>query len=188
MDSKPLNPDARSLEEAFFARQNAKLLERLRETGERDERRAALRAAIPNADVALIDHLEDLGLGAETVLAITLVPLALVAWADGSIDAKERKAILDAAPERGIAPGSPAHELLVSWLETKPGAELVETWRRYVRGVWEQLNESERTALRSRMLGMARGVAEAAGGFLGMGNKVSAAEQAVLDDMTATLS
>jgi len=184
----PHQTDAYALEEAFFARENAKLLERLREQAAQEKRREALRAVMKNADDALLDRLTALGIGPETALAITLVPLAAVAWADGAIDLKERRAILDAAEERGVAPGAPAHALLVSWLERRPGSELIEMWRRYVRTIWAELSPGERDDLRNRMLGLARGVAEAAGGFLGLGNKVSPAEQAVLDEIAKTLA
>jgi len=187
MTEHPTSTDARTLENAFFARENAKLLERLRQKAAVEERRQALRAVMPNADDALLDHLSELGIGPETALAVMLVPLAAVAWADGSIDARERQAILMAAAERGVAEGTPAHALLVSWLETRPGAELVEMWRRYVRTVSSALTPGERDQVRERLLGLARGVAESAGGFLGIGKKVSAAEQLVLDDVASVL-
>jgi hypothetical protein len=169
MDSHPFNPDARALEEAFFARENARLLERLREKAAREKRREELRRVIRNADDALLDHLSELGVGPETALAVVLVPLAVVAWADGSIDARERRAIVTAAEERGFAPGSTGHALIESWLETKPGPELIETWRRYVRAIWGELSAGECDDLRRRVLGFARSVAESAGGFLGLG-------------------
>ncbi len=42
---KPLNPDAITIEEAFFAQENAKLLERLRQEARVQERREAARGA-----------------------------------------------------------------------------------------------------------------------------------------------
>jgi hypothetical protein len=45
------------------------------------------------------------------------------------------------------------------------------------------MTPSERQPLRDAVLRQAREVAEAAGGFLGLGSKVSASEQAVLDDL-----
>ena len=187
MTHDPINPDGRALENAFFARENAKLLERLRQKAAAEERRQALRAVMPNADDATLDRLSELGIKPETALAVMLVPLAAVAWADGSIDARERKAILMAAAERGVAEGTPAHTLLVSWLETRPGAELVEMWRRYVRTLSSALTPGEREQMRDRLLGLARGVAESAGGFLGIGKKVSPAEQLVLDDVASVI-
>jgi len=187
MERDSLNADARALEEAFFARQNAELLQKLRRKAEHQERREALRQAIPQADDAFLDHLIELGLGPETVLALVLVPLAVVAWADGTIDPRERAATLRAAEERGVRPGSPSHELLGGWLDRRPGPDLLAAWKKYAHAIWGSLDEAERSVARERMLGMAQGVAEAAGGFLGLGSKVSAAERAALAELEKML-
>ncbi|HJQ98785.1 MAG TPA: hypothetical protein VJ826_10770 [Candidatus Polarisedimenticolaceae bacterium] len=181
------NHDAKSLEDAFFARENAALLEAMRKKAAHKERRDALRHVMPNADDALLDRLLELGVSAQTVLAMTLLPLARVAWADGTIDAREREAILKAAEQRDIRPGSASHQLLQSWLDHKPADSIVAAWKTYVAGMWTQLQPHERDEMRERLLVLARGVAEAAGGFLGMGT-ISAQEQAVLNDIAATLS
>ena len=94
MDPYSLNPNARDLEEEFFAKENQRLLERLREKRQRETRRAALREVMPKADDAFIDHMLELGIGPETILAITFVPLVTVAWADGNVADNEREAIL----------------------------------------------------------------------------------------------
>jgi tellurite resistance protein len=184
----PFNPDAVDLEAAFFARENAELLERLRAKAARADQHAALREVLPNADEATLDRLIELGIKPETALAVVLVPLAAVAWADGEIDPKERAAILHAAEERGVTAGGAAHQLLSDWLSSKPGPEVLDAWQRYVRSVWPALNEDERRQMRERSLGMAERVAEAAGGFLGFGSRVSAAERAVLDRIAETLT
>ncbi|HEX6853021.1 MAG TPA: hypothetical protein VF139_16620 [Candidatus Polarisedimenticolaceae bacterium] len=187
MSKPPINPDARTLEDAFFAQENAKLLEEMRRKAELQERRDSLRHVIKGADDALLDHLLALGIGAETVLAMTLLPLARVAWADGVIDAKERQAILKAAEDRGVLPGTPSRDLLEAWLDHKPGPSICTAWAKYMESFWPQLTEHERGELRERMRRITRGVAEAAGGFLGLGSKISAAEQAVLDEIEAAL-
>ena len=187
MSKPPVNPDARSLEDAFFARENAKLLQAMRERTAQQERREALRQVIKGADDALLDHLLSLGVNAETVLAMMLLPLVRVAWADGAIDAKERGAILKAADQRGLHPGTPGHDLLGAWLEHKPGESTVAAWGKYVEGIWPSLTPPERDELRERLLALARGVAEAAGGFLGLGSKISSAERVVLDEIEAAL-
>jgi hypothetical protein len=185
--SRSINPDAKSLEDAFFARENAKLLEQMRAKAERSQRRDSLRGVVGELDDASLDHLLELGIHAETLLALTLVPLARVAWADGSLDAKERAAIVRAADERGLTEGTPAHRMLATWLEVAPDAAMAQAWRNYVRGIWPKLSEAEREELRTRVLELSRGVAEAAGGFLGLGSKVSAAEAAVLAEIEAAL-
>jgi hypothetical protein len=188
MERHPLNPDARNLEEAFFAEEDRRLLQRLRERREREDRLAALREVLPNADEALLERLLGLGIGPETALAVVLVPLVMVAWADGEIAPRERDAILRAAEERGVQAGTPARALLESWLGRKPGAALEQAWKRYVKTIFSHLGEAERRNARERMFGMARQVAEAAGGFLGVVSKISAAERTVLDEVDRVLS
>ncbi len=85
MDYPPVSPDARNLEEAFFAQENQRLLAKLKEKQDRDAKRAALREVMPNADDEFVDHMHELNIGPEMILAITMVPLVAVAWADGNI-------------------------------------------------------------------------------------------------------
>jgi hypothetical protein len=178
----PLNPDARDLEEEFFARENQRLLEHLKDKRDQSAKRAALRQVMPSADDEFVDHILELGIGPEMVLAITLVPLVVVAWADGDIAPREREAIMKAAEERGVAPKTAPYEVLESWLKHKPGPALVQAWRRYVKTLGTDLSPQERDQVRERGLGLAREVAEAAGGFLGL-SKISAAERAALEEL-----
>jgi hypothetical protein len=139
-------------------------------------------------DDATVDRLLDHGVSAETVLALTLAPLIRVAWADGTLDDRERAAILRAADERGIKEGTPAQSLLSAWLAVRPEDGLHRMWKEYMRAIWPQLGELERKELRDHIMGLARGVAEAAGGLLGLGFKVSTAEAAVLKETEASLA
>lgn len=187
VDRSSINPDAKALEDAFFARENAQLLQQMRARTERTQRREALRAAMGKIDDATLDRLLALGVSAETVLALTLVPLVRVAWADGELDTRERAAVARAADERGLTQGTPGHTLLSSWLTTRPDDTLLRTWKEYMAAIWPQLAELERQELRDYIVGLARGVAEAAGGLLGLGFKVSAAEAAILKETEAAL-
>ena len=188
MSLDSLNSAGKSLEDAFFAKENARLLEQLRAKAKHEERRKALREVILIQDEGLVDHLLELGLGPETVLAITLIPLAMVAWADGSIEPREREAILQAAAQKGVVPGSVAGQVLESWLKQPLDSELVDTWKRYIQTIWPSLTPKEREEVRQMGLARARAVAEAAGGFLGLGSKISAQERAVLADMEQLLA
>ena len=51
-----------------------------------------------------------------------------------------------------------------------------------------RLDDVNPGVMQERMVGMARDVAEASGGFLGLGSKISEEEQAVLDDIERTLT
>lgn len=188
MEPHGLNPDALELEEAFFARENARLLKDLRAKHELEARREALRAVLGRLDDATVDHLLDAGLHAETAVALAIVPMAAVAWADGQVQPKEREAILKAAAERGVIEGSPSFTVLTSWLERKPDQHLIEAWKRYARGLWEVLEPADRVQMRQRVVERAREIAESAGGFLGLGAKISEAEQKVIGELERTLS
>ena len=59
------------------------------------------------------------------------------------------------------------------------------TWKDYVRALAETMSAEDRRFFKGRVLDRARGVAEAAGGFLGIGSKVSAPEQKVLDELAS---
>ena len=188
MELERMNTAARALEDAFFAKENARLLADLRAEARKKERRQAMRDVISVKDEALVDHLLELGLGPETVLAVTLVPLAVVAWADGSIQPQEREAILKAASDKGLQPGSLAGQMLESWLSKRPDPKLVEAWKRYVQSIWPSLTAKERDEIRAMGLDRARHVAEAAGGFLGLTSTIAASEQAALDEMARLLA
>lgn len=170
------------LEEAFFARQNQQLLAELKKQAERRERRDALAKATGIQLESILDKLIELDVNVERAAAFTLIPLVEVAWADGEVHGKERKAILQAAADRGLDPGSIPYQLLEGWLGTKPEARLLEVWKEYTRALVGTLDAEQKAALQHDLLDRARAVAEAAGGFLGVG-KISAAEAAMLADL-----
>ena len=178
--SADLKKHAKSLEESFFAQENERLLKKMREKAALEERRKAFRESLNLDNDEVIDALIELDLEPQTVAAFSLVPLVKMAWADGKIQSKEREAILAAARERGIEPGGENYELLEGWLEREPRAGLLATWKEYVDALRESVDDSVYDALRERVLSRTKAVAEAAGGFLGIGS-ISKAEQAVLD-------
>ena len=182
-----LKNQARELEEIFFSKENERLLHELGKKAKADEKRKALIAVVKVKDPAIIDHLLELGVGPESILAVGLVPLAAISWADGSLHEKERNAILKAASERGVEPGSANYTMLEVWLREKPKRELIEAWKKYARGIWEQLTDSERVLMRNSIVGNAREIAEAAGGFLGL-QAISPQEKAVLEELEKVLT
>ncbi len=172
----------RSLEEAFFAKHNAQLLEKLREKGKRTRKQKLIEACGIDDDRVLQPLLE-LDIEAESVVALTLVPLIRVAWADGSIRPEERLAVMNAAAQEGIVEGSPCAALLENWLKQKPEPRLVEAWKNYVSALSDTLEPKARESLRDQVIGRARDVAEATGGFLGLGNRISKSEERILAEL-----
>jgi hypothetical protein len=186
-DAVGLKKSAKALEESFFARENEKLLKKMRAQAEREEKRAQLREVLKIDNDQILDRLVELDIEPETAIAISVIPLVEVAWADGEISSKERKAALRAAEERGIAPGTETWQLLEDWLEHRPDPELMDAWKGFMKSLLESLDPAIADAVKERIMTRARGVAEAAGGFLGMGS-ISDQEQAVLDEMEQALA
>jgi hypothetical protein len=167
----------KALEEAFFAKQNEALVAKLRAA----EEKRGLGAAAGIQSQILLDKLHALGLAPETLLALGLVPLIEVAWADGHIDARERAAILEASEKQGVQKGTASYDLLQSWIDRRPTPDLIQAWEGYLDDVLERLDEKAGADLERALIGRARNVASAAGGILGLGSKISATEQAVID-------
>jgi len=179
---KGLKATARALEDSFFAKENARVLQELRAASVREEKKKEFREYLNIESEDVLDALIDLEVEPETLIAFTLVPLVEVAWADGEIQPKERDAILKAAMERGVEDGSPTCTLLRNWLQTPPDPVLLETWRGYIEELMVSLGERARAHLKTASIGRARAVAEAAGGFLGIGS-ISAAEKKKLEEL-----
>jgi hypothetical protein len=181
---KVLRETGRTLEDAFFRKEDQRAIERLRELREREVSREGLSRASGIKNAAILDKLIDLGVRNETVAALAIVPLAEVAWADGSMDKKEERAILERAEKSGVEPGTPVHDLLKSWLERRPEPKLLTAWTHMVEGICEHLTPEQVDALRGGLVERARGIAMASGGLLGMG-AASRAEEEVIQSLAA---
>ena len=179
---KGLKEKAKALEDSFFALENAKLLQQLREESAKEEKRKEFQEYLNIDNDEIIEALVELEVEPETLVAFSLVPLVEVAWADGEIQPKERDAIIKAAIERGVEDGSPTCDLLRNWLQTKPDSRLLEVWRGYIDELKVSLGERSRAHLKSGTMGRAKAIAEAAGGFLGVAS-ISAAEKKMLEEL-----
>jgi hypothetical protein len=174
-----LHERGKSLEEQFFRKQNEKLLEELRGKKEAEGKRDALRQASGMTDDSVLTKLVEVGIGPDTMAAVSLVPLVIVAWADGTVQEKERVAILRGASAKGIHEGGPAYELLSQWLEHAPDAELFASWSDYIQALKKELSSEQMRILHEQVVERAHAVAEAAGGLLGV-KRVSKAEEEAL--------
>jgi hypothetical protein len=163
------------LEDAFFLKEDQKLIEKYKQMKKMEETKQRLAEVSGIKDEALLKKLVELKIHAETVAAFALVPLIEVAWADGDVDENERRAILKSVEKGGVE-----YELIERWLSHKPDPSLMDAWVHYIQGLCSQCTAAETKELKNELLGHARSVAEATGGFLGLGNKISAEEQAVL--------
>lgn len=177
-----LRDRGRSLEDEFFRREDKRLMERLHELKTAEATREALGKASGITKPAVLDKLMELGIRAETIAALSIVPLIEVAWADGALDAKERRAIVERV---GVARDSTAGALLEAWLDRRPDPKLLDAWTHLVQAMSEQLGPAEAARLKTGLLERARAVAGATGGVLGIGSKISAPEAAMLAKLEA---
>lgn len=175
-----------ALEESFFANQDRQLLERLRAQLQEEEQLQALSAASGIQDLNLLKELASLGIDAQTVAALSLIPLVEVAWAHGGIAPEEREAVLQAAEENGVKKDTPAHELLERWLDNKPSPKLLNAWKDYVTELRSAVTPATFDKVRTRIMERAEQVARAAGGFLGLAT-IAPQEQAMLDELEQAL-
>lgn len=179
MADDSLHERGKELEEAFFRKMNAKLTEKLADETKKKLDKEAISKLTGITSEPLLNRLIELKVGPSTLAAFGLLPLVEVAWADGKVDDKEKRAVLDAAKQSGVT--AAAVDVLGHWLADEPAKVLFETWKQYISAVVEHLTPEDRVLMRDEVLGRARAVAEASGGFLGLGHKVSKAEKQVLD-------
>jgi hypothetical protein len=179
MADKFLGDRKKAFEESFFAKENATLLERLKA----EATKAKLAEVSGVEDDEVLGKLVDLGIDLSTWAAISLAPLVEVAWANGKVDEKERRAVLTAAEANGIPPGSPCFDLLESWLTRRPDGRLMEAWGGYIVDLCATLSPPEVASVKEKVIGRAREVATATGGFIGLGSKISPEEEIVLTEL-----
>jgi hypothetical protein len=175
-----LSGSRRDLEDAFFLKEDKKLMERLQALNKLKETKESLSKVSGIQDDKVLQKLVDLDVQPNIVASLAAIPLVEVAWADGKVDDKERRAVLAAVESEGIHRGDIEYEILDAWLDRKPQPRLLEAWKHYVEGLCAILTPEERTALKRELLEHARSIAEASGGFLGLGNKISKSEAEVL--------
>ncbi len=168
-----------ALEDSFFKDLEARKLSHLREDLASKKNREELANVCGIDDSDVLDALTKVGVGAHDVSALSLVPVIQMAWTSGTISEQERAAVLKAAAGQGITTECHSYKLLEAWLAKAPRQELFDSWTGYVKALRTHLNDSEMTALKESILGLAHDVADAAGGFLGIGS-VSSVEKEVL--------
>lgn len=159
------------------AERRARQLEALR-----NEERVKIAQTLNTSEAVAAEALE-LGFDAETSAVLPLVPLIQVAWADGKLTDAEASKVLELAQARGVT-SQAAQEFLNLLLEKKPSDVFFERTDRVIRHIVEQ-NPANQAV--SGVLDMAKAVAQASGGIFGLGNRVSDAEQDLLDELAKLL-
>lgn len=184
--SNPLAAREVALEEAFFRKVDAKLLDDLRSRLATDQELERLTKDTGIHDQEVLKELLDLGFTPQNLLALWLVPLTQIAWADGQVQQAERVAVLQALGKHGYSEDSPAWRLLESWLDHKPCDDVLKAWKDYARALVDSAGEKHLTLLRHELHNRAQEVAKAAGGVFGF-HSVSKAEEMILKQIDEAL-
>ena len=181
-----LDDRRKALEEQFFQKHEKELVQKMKDASAKKSSKEELQKLTGIADEQVLEALSDLKLGGAATLVMSLYPVIEIAWADGNLDAKERTAIMESVKGIGLEQGSPAWEYLTKWLDEKPEPSWHELWSGYVKALCTHMKPDDKALLKATVLGRARTVAEASGGFLGVAFRVSDAEKRVLKKLEQT--
>lgn len=175
------NARRQALENEFFYQRDQQLVANLRNEFATFEEEHKLAHVSGVLDEKVLLELVHAGVTAESLLATRMIPMVVVAWSDNLIVVEERTAILKAAAEDKIVPGSAAYELLQHWLHERPRKEVVTTWFEYIRELVKVAPPATVQELRSRTIRLCEQVARASRGFWSSGS-ISPAKQQVIDE------
>ena len=159
MADRSLQDRQRALEDAFYREETESFRVQLELRRAEEDALEDLANASGINDEAVLRQLAGLGIRAETLAALTLIPLIEVAWADGEMDDKEQEAILSGAESTGIPKQSPSYGLLKIWIEDQPAPDLVDAWREFIGALCREFSDEQSDRLRANILGRAREVA-----------------------------
>jgi hypothetical protein len=173
-------------EERYFSKRNAEARERIREELEASARKASdgrvIGQTLGTDKEAVIARLQDMGFDADKARVFDLLPLVHVAWADGQVQASERRLILDVLAQRGIESDSEAWLLVEALLEKRPSNTFLDETLSLLR---EVLGESN--ARTHNIVELCQKVAAAHGPLFGLFGSVSDDEKKLLEHIAASL-
>lgn len=174
-------------EDDYFRKIDQENIEKLRRERQlealRREERAGIAAALHTTEEVAQEALE-LGFDKETAALLPLIPLLAVAWADGKITTAEDEAVTEIAINRGIALNSPAYQFLKDLLATRPSELFFE---RTTRVIVHLVQADAASWVKKSLPELCIEVAEASGGFFGLGNKVSPEERVLIEELAEQL-
>lgn len=177
---------AAALENEFYKRVDDELLRNMRRDLAEREAKEAIRSASGIQNDEVLAELVRIEVQAETLAAVSLIPLVAIAWADGKVADGERAKILAVEGEAGISPESLSHQLLNHWLDHDPGEELFSTWKHFVHELRGRISLMICPLLDRDLIDRAEAVAKASGGYWSYGS-VSPRENRVLAEVRKVL-
>jgi DNA-binding phage protein len=185
-DGNFMDDRRRALEEEHFRQKDRELIEKMRAADAAVRARTEISEKTGLKDPELVRELQALGFTPDTLSVLPLVPIVQMAWAEGGITPAERTLLLALARERGIVDGSPADQLLASWMAHRPADAVFAQATRLIRAILDTGTPSPATMSADEVVKYAESIAAASGGILGIG-RVSSDERATLEKIVAQL-
>jgi hypothetical protein len=175
-----LGERGRSQEAEYFRRRDQELLDRARELEAVTARRKQLAAALGIEDDAIVQKLAELGFDAGTAPLLDLVPAIQVAWADGSLPARERAEIERMLERPGMKEAARLGSRMVTeWLGRQPGGDLYRFATDALKLRLARLDPDTRKRLVNTIIEDCNTVAAASGGVFGIGAHSSAESERI---------
>lgn len=174
-----LSPHAQALEDAFFSADDPRLSESLHELKLLSETTGLLSEVTGIVDADLLARLAEMGVTPATATGLALVPLVVLAWADGRAEEAERRSIVEGL-EHILFFHTIHRDIVEVWLSQRPPETLFDAWEAYACRVVSGLTERQIDALGAEIVRRAKAVASAAGRVLGLGG-ATRAEKAFLE-------
>ena len=187
MSKDVLKERGNAFEAQYFNKLSEEKAKALKEKIQIDQAKNELKTQTGIEDDAIIDALFEHGITSSQLSALTLFPIAYVAWADGEIDEKEKQAISKACQECGIEAASPSMDLIHSWLEAPLDSSLFSLWKGWIQSVFDHMEEEHAKGLALNIKNKSKAVANASRSFLGLGPKISSKEEVALQEIDQAL-
>jgi hypothetical protein len=178
----------RALEDEYFRKRDRELIDKLRRAAETDQARGELSKQTGVTDPALLADLQDIGLTADTVVLLPLVPAVELAWAEGDVTPAERQLVVSIARTRGIAEGSAPDRLLHTWLASRPTPEQFARARRLLSALLDSGAQVAKDLTADQLVKYCEQIASASGGLFGLPMRaVSMEERNLLSKIASDL-
>ena len=178
----------RALEEEYFRKKDRELIEKLRRAAAADQERGELSKQTGVNDPVLLADLQEIGLTADTVVLLPLVPAVELAWAEGGITPAERQLVLSLARSRGITEGSAPDRLLNTWMASRPTPEQFAKARRLLSALLDSGAPIAKDLTADQLVKYCEQIASASGGLFGLPMRaISMEERDLLSRIAADL-
>lgn len=178
--STRLNAKIRKLENLHCVRAELGLRKQLLAACIAQRAREELIEKCPGADDDLADALLAAGFTSGNLAAIALAPLAVIAWASGEVTQREEQKALLSIFDSQVSGKLESVQQFRSWLRSRPPADLMELWERYVATVRFETDHEQCLLQGQTLFQQAYLIAVASGGVFGV-RKICEEERSILD-------